>query len=84
MIAHTSHLFKLSAIVVHREPSRSRHAIDEVALLTLRIEIWNVRAVIHLDVRQANANLILGQPHIAVQYRIRRASEQRKLISVFA
>ena len=75
MISLTSHLPKLGAIVVHREPSRGRHTIDEVTLLTLRIEIWNVCAVIHLDVRQANANLILGQTHIAVQYCIRRASD---------
>ena len=70
--------------LVDREPSWGRHTIDKVGLLTLCIDICNICAVVHLYVRQANAKLILGQPHIAIKYCIRQASILHKSISIFA
>jgi hypothetical protein len=74
----------LGSIVVDGEPPRRRLAVHKVALLTISVEICNIGAVVHLDVRQADAKAILGEPDITIQDGIRLASNHGELIGELA
>lgn len=75
-------LQKLSAPIVHREPSRRRCAINIVGFLTLWENIGYVRAVFHANAGKANASTILGQPNIAPQGCVRGAHTCNKQVSI--
>ena len=81
VIVLTGYILQISACKVHREPSCCRHTINIVGLLPLWELIRYGGAVIHIYVWKADANGILGQPNIARDGCVRRASNSNKPIS---
>ena len=81
VIVLTGYILQISACKVHREPSCCRHTINIVGLLPLWEMIGYCGTVIHIYIWKADASSILGQPNIARDSCVGRASKSNKLIS---
>jgi hypothetical protein len=55
---------KLSHVEVHRKPSSFPHTINNVFPLSCRVNLWNRRAILHVNVPEADPNTIPRQLHI--------------------